>query len=366
MSRLTNARVILTTGGTGGHIFPALAVAERLRDAGVELLFIGSTFGPEGKLAQQAGVPFAGLPVHGVLGRGLRSVGALCGMAKAVFLARDMVRSFRPDVVVGFGAYASFAPLLAARLASIPVAVHEQNAMPGLTNRLLARLAQRVFLSLPDVTGAFSPAKCVDTGNPVRQAIVDLAQVAPTRTTTRRLLVMGGSQGAKAINSVVLASLGRLLAAGVEIRHQSGPGDLSRVLAGYTAHGYDASNVTPFIDNVAEAYTWADLVLCRAGATSVAELAVAGKASILVPFPYATHDHQTYNARVLAEKGAALMVAEKDMASRDMGGMLLNLLDEPGTLQVMAQAARGCACPDAAANVAREVLHIGWKGKQDA
>lgn len=352
--------MILTTGGTGGHIFPALAVAEQLRDAGVELLFVGSAFGPEGKLAQQAGLPFEGLPVRGVLGRGLRSVGALFGMTRAVFMARDVIRTFRPDVVVGFGAYASFAPLVAARLAGIPVAVHEQNAMPGVTNRLLAKLANRVFLSMPDVTGAFSAEKCVLTGNPVRQVIVELTHVVPrARCETKpRLLVMGGSQGARAINSVVLASLSRLLAAGVEIRHQSGPADLDRVLAGYTAHGYDVSGVTPFIDNMAEAYTWADLVLCRAGATSVAELAVAGKPSVLIPFPYATHDHQTCNAKVLAERGAALVVAEKDMAAQDMGGMLLKLLSEPDTLRGMAQAAHGCARPDAARDVAREVLHL--------
>lgn len=355
-------RVILTTGGTGGHIFPALAVAEQLRAAGVDLLFVGSSFGPEERLVRQAGLTFKGLPVRGVLGRGLRAVGALCGMARAVFMARDVIRAFRPDAVVGFGAYASFAPLAAARLAGIPVAVHEQNAMPGVTNRLLAKLAKRVFLSMPDVTAAFPAEKCVLTGNPVRQAIVELAHGATrtpdTEKTSRRLLVMGGSQGARAVNSVVLASLSRLLAAGVAIRHQSGSGDLERVLAGYTAHGYDASGVTPFIDNVAEAYTWADLVLCRAGATSVAELAVAGKPSVLIPFPHATHDHQTCNAQVLAACGAARVVAEKDMAAQDMGGMLLKLLSESDTLRGMAQAARGCARPDAARDVAREVLDL--------
>ena len=269
-------RVILTTGGTGGHIFPALAVAEQLRREGAELLFVGSQYGSEAKLAKQAGLEFRGLPVRGVLGRGLRSVGALWGLFRAVFMSRAIVKDFRPDAVIGFGAYASFPSLVAAKLSGVPIAVHEQNAMPGLTNRMLAKLAKRVFLSLPDVTGAFDAKKSQLTGNPVREAIVESGKNAVGHPGTRRLLVMGGSQGAKAVNSVILASLERLTKAGIEIRHQTGSFDLERVLAGYRAHGVDASGVTPFIEDVAAAYQWADLVLCRAGATSVAELAVAG------------------------------------------------------------------------------------------
>ena len=294
-------RIILTTGGTGGHIFPALAVAEQLRREGAELLFVGSQYGSEAKLAKQAGLEFRGLPVRGV---------------------------------------------------------HEQNAMPGLTNRMLAKLAKRVFLSLPDVTGAFDAKKSQLTGNPVREAIVESGKNAVGHPGTRRLLVMGGSQGAKAVNSVILASLERLTKAGIEIRHQTGSFDLERVLAGYRAHGVDASGVTPFIEDVAAAYQWADLVLCRAGATSVAELAVAGKPAVLVPFPYATHDHQTYNAQGMVDQGAALLVAEKDLPHLDAGGMLINLLLDPGTLRTMSQMAHTCARPDAASKVAQGVLAL--------
>ena len=336
-------RIILTTGGTGGHIFPALAVAEQLRREGAELLFVGSQYGSEAKLAKQAGLEFRGLPVRGVLGRGLRSVGALWGLFRAVFMARAIVKDFRPDAVIGFGAYASFPSLVAAK---------------GLTNRMLAKLAKRVFLSLPDVTGAFDAKKSQLTGNPVREAIVESGKNAVGHPGTRRLLVMGGSQGAKAVNSVILASLERLTKAGIEIRHQTGSFDLERVLAGYRAHGVDASGVTPFIEDVAAAYQWADLVLCRAGATSVAELAVAGKPAVLVPFPYATHDHQTYNAQVMVDQGAALLVAEKDLPHLDAGGMLINLLLDPGTLRTMSQMAHTCARPDAASKVAQGVLAL--------
>ncbi len=351
-------RIILTTGGTGGHIFPALAVAEELRQRGAKLLFVGSEFGSEARLAKQAGIDFCGLPVRGVLGRGMRSVGAACALLRAVFQARSVVADFRPDVVAGFGAYASFAPLMAARLRGVPLAIHEQNAMPGMTNRLLSRLASRVFLSLPDTTGAFQASKCLLTGNPVRQSIVALGSSGQEDFSGRRLLVMGGSQGARAINSVILASLERLMAAGIQIRHQTGTGDLDRVRAGYAAHGFDVSGVTPFIDDVAGAYAWADLVLCRAGATSVAELAVAGKPSVLIPFPYATHDHQTCNARVMMEQGASVLVPESTIGQNDVGGLLVELLQDSARLKTMSVQARACARPDAAAQVAQGILDL--------
>lgn len=306
-------RVILTTGGTGGHIFPALAVAEQLRREGAELLFVGSQYGSEAKLAKQAGLEFRGLPVRGVLGRGLRSVGALWGLFRAVFMARAIVKDFRPDAVIGFGAYASFPSLVAAKLSGVPIAVHEQNAMPGLTNRMLAKLAKRVFLSLPDVTGLLTRKRASSQATPCCEAIVESGKTLLGIPVPAVYWSWAAAQGAKAVNSVILASLERLTKAGIEIRPQTGSFDLERVLAGYRAHGVDASGVTPFIEDVAAAYQWADLVLCRAGATSVAELAVAGKPAVLVPFPYATHDHQTYNAQVMVDQGAALLVAEKDL-----------------------------------------------------
>lgn len=366
------ARIVLTTGGTGGHIFPALAVADQIKQQcpEAEVLFIGSNHGPEARLAAQAGLAFAGLPVRGVLGRGLRSFSALFGMARAVLTARTLLQKFRPDAVLGFGSYASFAPLLAARLSGIPFALHEQNAVPGVANRLLANVAQRVFLSLPDAVGAFPPGKCLMTGNPVRQSIVETGRRhfegdTDRNRPPRRLLVMGGSQGARAINSVILASLDRLMNAGVEIRHQAGPTDLERVLAGYRAHGYASDNVFAFIEDVTDAYTWADLVLCRAGATSVAELAAAGKPSVLIPFPHATHDHQRRNALALVEAGAALTVAEKDCPSVDLAGMILGLLHDPATLRSMSAAAYACAKPDAAAVVAREMLVLAGYGAEE-
>ena len=349
-------RIILTTGGTGGHIFPALAVAEQIQrlNPQAEILFVGSQYGPESKLAQEAGLQFIGLPVRGVLGRGFRALSALAAMARAICSARGIIARFCPDVVAGFGSYASMPAMAAARLAGIPIAVHEQNAVSGLSNRLMGRMASRIFLSLPDHLHSFDEKRCIFTGNPVRSAIASLFNVRPKHRDDPRphLLVMGGSQGAKAINSAILASLPRF--SEIFIRHQTGAADYERVKAGYEAHGInnDQADVLPFISDVAAAYADADIVLCRAGATTVAELALAGKPSVLIPFPYATHDHQTGNARAMENAGAAVLIAEKELPERDLTGEVLELLHDPQRLEAMGRAARKCAKPNAAHDVA--------------
>ncbi len=369
MKRNAVPRIVLTTGGTGGHIFPALAAAEEIRRQcpEAELLFVGSRFGPEARSAEQAGVPFVGLAVRGVLGRGLRSLPALVRMGTAVLEARTLLKKFGPDAAAGFGGYASFAPLAAARWLGVPFVLHEQNAVPGAANRFLGRFAQRVLLSLPDRNGAFDPAKCLLTGNPVRRAVLEVGRRRPEAAGgMKRLLVMGGSQGARAINSVILASLDRLAAAGVQIVHQTGAADLERVLAGYRAHGQPVDGVAAFIENVAEAYAAADLVLCRAGASSTAELAAAGRPSVLIPFPHATHDHQRHNALALVEAGAAIMVEEKACPAADVAGLILDLLHNPAALKRMAAAALACAAPQAAADAARAILETAGCGISSA
>ncbi len=254
-------RAILTTGGTGGHIFPALAVADELRRRypGIRVLFAGSQYGPEGALAEKAGLEFAGLPVRGFLGRGVRALSAGVGMARALVRATALIRRFRPQVVAGFGGYAAFAPVLAAYLCGIPTAVHEQNAVAGVSNRVLSRFSRRVFLSLPDTAG-FAAGKCVMTGNPVRQSVVEVGMRARPEG-RRHLLVMGGSQGARALNEFMPTVLPRMRAAGVEIRHQTGVRDEARVRDAYRAAGYAGNCVEAFIADMAAAYAWADLVL---------------------------------------------------------------------------------------------------------
>ncbi len=351
-------KILLTTGGTGGHIFPALAVAEeiRRRNPRADLLFVGSLYGPEQRLAAQAGIPFAGLPVRGFLGRGLRAVGASARMTLAVWKALGIVRRFRPQAVAGFGGYAAFAPMLAARLQGVPGILHEQNAVAGTSNRTLARLARVICLSLPGTRG-FAPEKSVLTGNPVRRAVSEVGR-RPRERRTRRLLVMGGSQGARALNAFLPEILPTLREAGVEIRHQSGLRDEDATRAAYAQAGYDPACVTAFIDDMAEAYAWADLALCRSGASTVAELCAAGLPAVLVPFPHAVHDHQTRNAQVLEKAGAALLVPEGELRDKDLERVLPQMLADNEGRARMSRAALDAARPDAAARVADVLAEV--------
>ena len=358
-------RVILTTGGTGGHIFPALAVAEVLQAQGVDCLFVGSQYGSEAEWAARAGVEFVGLPVRGVVGRGVRAVTALAGLIFAVIKAVKLLRRYKPDVVAGFGAYASFAPLCAAVLCRVPIVLHEQNMYPGMVNKLFGRRARRVCLSMPGTRyvapRAFPRARSVWTGNPVRAALLRVRDTDVAVPHPPRLLVVGGSQGAKAVNSVILAGLPRLIEAGVELRHQTGKQDYERVAAGYAAFGYHSAMVTPFIEDMAEAYAWADLVLCRAGATTVAELFITGKPALFIPFPYAANDHQTSNARAVCDAGAGVMITEKELAEKDAIGTLLLLLRDEDQLAIMSKAALERSRPKAAAHVARAIMKAARK-----
>ncbi|MDR2077161.1 MAG: glycosyltransferase, partial [Desulfovibrio sp.] len=221
-------RIILTTGGTGGHIFPALAVAEeiRRRNERATILFMGGQYGPEGDIAAKAGLDFVALPVRGVLGRGGKGLRAALGMVRGVRRALGVMRKFRPQLVLGFGGYAAFAGVLAGRLSGRKTAIHEQNSFPGMSNRLLGRMAHRIFLSLPDAAGAFPAARTVLVGNPVRADIALLSErppaEIPSKTRRSRLLVMGGSQGARALNQGMLAAFPALLEAEIDIWHQTG------------------------------------------------------------------------------------------------------------------------------------------------
>ena len=354
------SRVILTTGGTGGHIFPALAVAEeiRRREPAARVHFIGGAYGPERELATKAGLEFTALPVRGVLGRGLRAVGALAGLARGIMLARGIVAREKPQVVAGFGGYAGFCPVVAARLSRVPTAIHEQNSVPGAANRLLGRFADRVLVTYPDERGAFDPAKTVRTGNPVRAAIAAVREAGERGSDGAHLLVLGGSQGARALNSAVAAAWPQLARRGVKLWHQTGAADHERMASIYVAQGGTPPRVAPFVEDMAEAYAWADLVAGRAGATTLAELTVAGRPSILVPFPYATHDHQTVNARYLASRGAAELLPENEATPERLAEIVLGLFGDPEKLLLMARAARAEGRPDAAAAVVDELERL--------
>ena len=352
-----DAPVLILAGGTGGHIFPGLAVAEALRRRDVPVVWLGSEGGMETRLVPPAGIPVETLRVRGLRGKGaLALLKAPFGLLRACLQALAVLRRLRPRAVVSFGGYVAGPGGLCAWLLRRPLLVHEQNRAPGLTNRVLARFARRVLCGFP---GSFPVGRAEVVGNPVRPAIAALpppsARLAG-RGGAPRLLVLGGSQGAHALNRVLPQVLAGLPSdQRPQVRHQCGERHAEATGATYTGAGVAAS-VEPFIADMAEAYGWADLVLCRAGALTLAELCAAGVGAVLVPYPAAVDDHQTRNAAYLVEAGAAVMVPEgEDFAGR-MAAALRGLLADATRRLAMAEAARSIAATDAAERVAGIVI----------
>ena len=346
--------VMLMAGGTGGHIFPALAVAHELRAQGVPVVWLGAAGAMETRLVPQHGIEIDTLPVAGVRGKGgVTLLAAPLRLLRAVRAASAVLRRRRPRAVIGFGGFASGPGGLAARLAGVPLLVHEQNRAPGMTNRVLARIARRTLSGFP---GAFAREEAV--GNPVREVIAALPvpeQRLQGRSGPLRLLVVGGSQGARALNDAVPAALAALSGLQVQVRHQCGERLRAEADAAYAAAGVQAS-VEAFIADMAEAYAWADLVVCRAGASTLAELCAAGVGSVLVPFAAAVDDHQTRNAEYLVAHDAAVLLKQDAQLAVNLQGALRALAADPARRLAMAVAARALARPDAARRIAAIVL----------
>ena len=354
-ARATSAPVLIMAGGTGGHIFPGIAVARELVARGVPVVWLGSERGLENELVPKAGFALERISVTGIRGKGLRTLlAAPWRIARAVRQALAIVRRLRPRAALAFGGFASGPGGIATWLARRPLLVHEQNRVPGYTNRALARFARRVLAGFPD---AFARG-AEDTGNPVRAEIASLP--APRermagRGGAMRVLVLGGSQGARTLNRALPLVLRALPASlSLAVLHQSG-----RALHDETRAAYGSDlpvRIEPFLDDMAAAYADADLVVCRAGALTVAELAAAGVARVLVPFPAAVDDHQTRNAEYLVERGAAIRVRDDADLVRNLGAVLASLLRDRPRLIAMATAARSLARPDAAARIADACL----------
>ncbi|HUO79791.1 MAG TPA: undecaprenyldiphospho-muramoylpentapeptide beta-N-acetylglucosaminyltransferase [Steroidobacteraceae bacterium] len=346
--------VLIMAGGTGGHVFPALAVADVLKSRACRVVWLGTERGIEARLVPAAGIPVEWVRVSGLRGKGLASwLAAPLRLLQALADALGAIRRTRPDVVLGLGGFVAGPGGLAARLLNRPLVIHEQNTVAGLTNRILARFAGTVAEAFP---GSFAPGVgAVAVGNPVRPAIEALSAGEGERAphAPRRLLVFGGSQGAAALNRLVPAALA-LLAPGERpaVLHQTGRGRREPVAAAYAAHGV-AAEVREFIDDMAAAYAWADLAVSRSGALTVAELAAAGLPGLLVPFPAAVDDHQTRNARFLADRGAAVLLAEEGLTAERLAAELKTLLGaDARALAAMAAAARRAATPGAAEQLA--------------
>ena len=357
MSTAPSRTLMVMAGGTGGHIFPALSVAEHLRAVGWRIVWLGSRAGMEARIVPAKGYTMAWLRFSGLRGRGLVPAAMLpLNLLIALVQSARAIFAHRPDVVLGMGGYVAFPGGMMASFLRRPLVIHEQNSVAGLTNRALAHLADKVLVGFP---GAFGKTKSEWTGNPVR---ADIAGLAPPeerfagRSGRLRVLVLGGSQGAKALNDVVPQGLALLANdARPEVIHQAGAANLDAVRANYANAGVTAS-VMAFIDSMAASYAAADLMICRAGASTIAELAAAGVPAVLVPFPHAVDDHQTHNARFLSERGAALLVAQSELTPERVAGLLASLTREK--LVAMARNARAAAKPDATQTVAEACMRL--------
>jgi len=345
--------LLIMAGGTGGHIFPGLAVAEQARAAGWQVVWMGARGSMEERLVPRHGYDAAWIRARAARGKGLLQKLLLpANLLYSFWESARHLRRLRPDVVLGMGGYVAFPGGMMASLLGRPLALHEQNAIAGLANRVLAGVCDKVMVGFPE---ALRGAEW--TGNPVRREIAAIASPEERfrdRSGPLRLLVVGGSLGAQALNDTVPRALA-LLAERPHVVHQAGEKHLEALRAAYAAAGVQGELVA-FIDDMARRYAEADLVICRAGAVTVAELSAGGMASILVPFPYAVDDHQTANARFLAEHGAAVLIQQRDLSAERLAE-LVRSLDRPALLR-MAQNARALGKPDAARVVAERCLEL--------
>lgn len=350
---------MIAGGGTGGHVFPALAVAAELRrrDAANEILFVGSEKGLEARIVPEARFPLRTLPAAGLKGVGLRrQLHGLALLPRSLWASRGFLREFHPNAVLGVGGYASGPAMLMAALAGRPTVLFEPNAQPGLANRLLRPFVRRAAVTHEETVARFGP-KATRTGSPVR---AEFFRIPPKEHQPPfSLLVFGGSQGALAINRAVVDALDALLTSGVQLRfvHQSGERDYDAVRVAYARREIRAE-VLPFIDDMPARLAQADLAICRAGASTVAELSAAGRAAILIPYPQATDNHQLRNAEVLARTGAARLLSQAELSGERLAGEILSLLERPQQLTDMAGAARRLAVPDAAARIAELIESV--------
>lgn len=358
-------RLIVAGGGTGGHLFPGIAVAEEFlaRDPANEVLFVGSERGIEARAIPRLGYRLELISAAGIRGKG--SLAKLQGALRMLYgyaQSRKILRQFKPDLVLGVGGYASLPMVLAANGMGIPRYIHEQNALPGMSNKVLSKVANRVFISLEESARFFPKNSTLLTGNPLRKQILEMLTAVtaqePVGHEGFNLFVFGGSQGARAINHALPQAVAQLSDAErglLKIVHQTGEADLQQVQAAYQAIGC-AADVRPFIDDMATEYRRADLIVCRAGATTIAEVTALGKACLFVPFPHATDDHQRKNAEALLKKGACELLLEQEIGTNGLSVAISRLMQNREELQQIGVRAGELARTDAAQVIVDEML----------
>ena len=382
-------RLLVAGGGTGGHLFPGIAVAEEFlaRDSSNEVLFVGTDRGIEARVVPRLGFRLEFIDAAGIRGKGIFS--QLKGLSMLLYgyaQSRKILKAFRPDRVLGVGGYASGPVVLAARGMQIRRYIHEQNAIPGMTNKVLARFVEEIFISLDESQKFFPKGKTLVTGNPVRREILAAAgapadsplghplteggngggfdrEGSPSARRDFRLLIFGGSAGAHSVNQAVMEALPHLRGYRdkLVVLHQTGENDLAEVRQAYGSEGFKAE-VVPFIDDMAGAYLGASLVVCRAGATTIAEVTACGKACVFIPYPHAVDDHQRRNAEALLKKGAGFMLLERELSGENLARMIVNLMEHPEQVAAAGGNARELARLDAAKVIVDEMMNIEARG----
>jgi len=363
-------KLVIAGGGTGGHLFPGIAVAEELlsRDPANQVLFVGTERGIEARAVPAAGYPLELISAAGIRGKG--GFSQLRGAAMMLYgyaQSRRILKKYRPDAVLGVGGYASLPLLLAARGLQIPTYIHEQNAIPGMTNKVLAKVVDKVFITLQESARFFPEAKVLLTGNPLRRQILEIPGNKEQETKGKgedffnnllfHLFIFGGSQGAHAINMAMIKAAPFLAAFRdrLSITHQTGEKDFKEVEAAYLEHGIKAE-VSRFIADMAVQYRKADLIICRAGATTIAEVTACGKAALFIPFPHAVDDHQRRNAEALLKKDACFMLLERELGGENLAEIIRELMQDPEKINLTGDNAATLARLDAAKIIVDRII----------
>lgn len=343
--------LMIAGGGTGGHIYPAIAIAQEwmARDSKRSVIFVGTERGLEKTIVPKAGFPLALISVGGLKGKGLGdTIKGLCRLPVGFTQAFMLVGRHRPNVVLGVGGYSSGPVLIAAKLRGVPTAIHEANAFPGLTNRLLARFVTAAAIAFEAAAPRLKRADAVVTGNPIRKEFFEAARI-PKSDARKRLLVFGGSQGSRTINDAMIGALLFMapLKDRIEIVHQTGPSELQKTQQAYRASAFTDARVVPYLDPIVNEIAAADLIVSRSGAMTVGELAAVGRAAILIPFAAATDNHQELNARVVEHAGGAIVIPERELSPERLARAITEIAGDPVRTEQMGAAARTTAAPDA-------------------
>jgi UDP-N-acetylglucosamine--N-acetylmuramyl-(pentapeptide) pyrophosphoryl-undecaprenol N-acetylglucosamine transferase len=336
---MKKTKILIMAGGTGGHIFPGLAVADELIKQGLEVAFLGTAHGLESKIVPEHGIHLFTIDVFGLRSSGIkRLITAPFTLLKALWQAIKVIRAYKPQAILGMGGFASGPGGMAAFLLRVPLVLHDQNSIPGFTNKMLSRFACTVFTAFPNAFPS-KKSKFVYVGNPIRKEIAEMSpplERFSSRQGPLRILILGGSRGAMALNMQIPQAL-VLLKFPVEIRHQSGQQFVENTKQVYKELNLDA-DVFPFISDMREAYEWADLLICRSGAMTVSEVLAAGLPAIFIPFPHAVDDHQTHNAMFLVEAGAAKLIQQKGLTAEHLASLISSLEDRKILLKMASKA----------------------------